>query len=373
MKAVSAWEWTVSIFYALCFAILVILIVTLLLALVAWAIKGCKKKGCCKSTCSPLCPVYLRNPHPDDRVFQLARVDGSTSGSDNSCATGSFTIQRVNSGELLYTVTTPPDTLITDIYVLEVLCENDFPLTLDHCGVDLTQFHHESYLCEETSNVQSFTSTLSQSVSCSTSGRIFVSLLVVFSDSETCDPVQMMTISGHCVKPITLTGNCITPPCPSGSCCDPIVPSFIKLRLPKCRLLESSSTSTNNTTANAAPETTLDSTTLGSTTQQPPTVPAAGAQPASRPAAQPATQLAAQPASQPAAQLASQPATQPATESTAPPTSQPAAQLTAPPATESTAESAAHIAAHTTAQPTTQALDSNINNNNNNNNNSVVV
>lgn len=243
----SAWKWVVSIFYALLFAVIIVVVVTLLLTLVAWAVKACggkKKKGCGNPNCAPVCPVYVRNPKPDDRVFQLARVDGSTSGSANGCATGSFTIQRLNSNQLLYTVTTPADTLITDIYALEVSCENDFPLTLDRCGVDLTQFHHQTFACDSTSNVQTLTSTLSSSIICGGGGgRMLVSLLVIFSDSETCDPVQMMTIVGRAAKPIALTGNCITPPCPTNACCDPIVPNFVQLKLAKCRIPSSSSSS----------------------------------------------------------------------------------------------------------------------------------
>lgn len=256
----ALWDWMVSCFYALIIAIVIILIVTLLLALVAWA-TGCGKKkkrhgGCGKPDCAPLCPVYLRNPHPDDRVFQLARVDGSANGSDNACSTGSFTIQRINSGELLYTVTMPANTFITDIYTLEVACERDFPLTPDGCAVDLTQFHHQTYPCEETSNVQTFTSTLS--LGCNQS-PIFVSILVVFSDSEICDPLQMMTLSGNGTQPITLTGNCITPPCPPESCCDPIVPNFIKLKLPRCRL-DSSSSNTQSTNITSSAATTTEAT-----------------------------------------------------------------------------------------------------------------
>jgi hypothetical protein len=222
-----------SAFYGLVVAILAILLLSVLVALVAWAATragGCdSNKG--SSCCAPACPVWVRNPRPDDRVFMLARVDGSSTGG-NGCATGSFTVQRQSNNQLLYTVTTPPDTFITDIYTLEVRCPGDFPLTPDGCAVDLSAFHHQRYDCATTSNVQLFNSTISAVHTCRC---LDISVLVVFSDSDTCDPLQMMTIAGPGAKPIPLTGDCTTPICPPDSCCDPIVPSFVHAKLPRCR------------------------------------------------------------------------------------------------------------------------------------------
>jgi len=230
-------EWLMSFVCALLIAFAVILVFTLIIAVVAWARQGCcetPKNGCpCPD---PLCPVFVRNPDPDDRTFLLARVDGSVSGTDNLCATGAFTIQRTGENDLLYTVTTPVGTFITDIYTLEVGKPCDFPLTTDGCAVDLTAFHHASYPCDTTSNVRTFTSTITAAAAAARChSTIYTSILVVFStDAETCTPVQMMTLATG--KPITLTGNCVTNPCPADSCCDPIVPNFTKIKIPKCRL-----------------------------------------------------------------------------------------------------------------------------------------
>ena len=227
-QGMSFGAWLVSAFYALIVAILIILAITIIVALVAWAAGNRNQTKCCRK--SQTCPAYILNPCPDKRNFSLARVDGSPTGS-NHCETGSFTIQRTAENELLYTVTTPPDTFITDIYELEVACESDFPLTSDGCAVDLTAFHHQTYSCETTSNVQTGISFINAVQS---RRDIFVSVLVIYSDSDTCTPLRMMTISGPCAKPIILTGSCVTPTCPPESCCDPIIPSFIKVKLPRC-------------------------------------------------------------------------------------------------------------------------------------------
>lgn len=219
-------EWLLTFVYSLLIAIAIVLVLTLIIAAVAWSNQG-SGKNCCPE---PLCPAYILNPHPDARTFLLARVDGSTSGVANLCATGSFTVQRMNNESLLYTVTTPPDTFITDIYTLEVGSECDFPLTADGCAVDLTAYHHQSYACGTTTNVQTFTSTIADlcNKSC-----VNMSILVVMATDDTCDTLQMLTLATG--KPIALSGNCVTNPCPANSCCDPIVPNHTKIHLTRCR------------------------------------------------------------------------------------------------------------------------------------------
>lgn len=238
----NGWGWLVSSFYALVVVIMVILVVTLIAALIAWAAEGCssgkKKRGCCSTRGAPVCPVYIRNPKPDDTTFSLGRADGSSDAS-NGCATGFFTVQRSGPSSLLYTVTTPENTLITDIYTLEVPCEGDFPLTTDGCAVDLSAFHHQTFSCNDTSNQQTFTSPLAASALCNRRGKLLISMLVVFSDDqETCETVQMMTVVGRAAKPIALKENCLIPPCPPEQCCDPVVPNFVRVKLPRCRALE---------------------------------------------------------------------------------------------------------------------------------------
>lgn len=228
-----------SMFSAFMVAVLILVAFIIVISLVSWACgPRTENKKCCSRPTT--CPVFVKNPRPDDKTFSLARVDGSIDGTNN-CSTGSFTLQRTSCNQLLYTVTTPINTSITDIYTLEVACESDFPLTPDGCAVNLTAYNHEIFPCDSTSNVQTLTSTLSDNLACRR--NLFISVLVVFSaNQETCEPLQMMTISGAASKPITLTGSCTTIPCPIQSCCDPIIPSFIKIHLPPCTTISSSPT-----------------------------------------------------------------------------------------------------------------------------------
>jgi hypothetical protein len=228
----TGWLW--SFLYAVLVAFAVVVVFVLIIAVIAWCGGGGRKRGGCRApSCPPLCPVYLRNPEPDDRTFLLARRDGSASGSDNGCATGSFTVQRTGPSELQYTITTPDGTLITDVYTLEVAAPNDFPLTSDGCAVDLTLYRHATFPCDDTSNVQTVVAPLNEGLA-SCREHIYISILVVMSDvPDTCTPLQMMTLrTGH---PVRLTGNCVTPPCAADTCCDPVVPHYARVCLPRCR------------------------------------------------------------------------------------------------------------------------------------------
>lgn len=176
----------------------------------------------------PIGPVFIENPHPDRSLFLLGQIQGA--GSD-SCLTGHFTIKRVGPDSLLYDITLPTSTTITDIYVLESVCESDFPLAADGCAVDLSTFHHENFPCTSSTNHQTIVTKLATPVLCH--NHMLISMIVAYStDLTTCSTVQMMTITNRGAKSITMREDCIVPPCEPNQCCDPIIPNFIRVKLP---------------------------------------------------------------------------------------------------------------------------------------------
>jgi hypothetical protein len=236
MTFLSAFLWAIGSL------IIIVVLVMLIVAGVSWISgrRGGGSGGCCsKPHCAGACPIYLRNPTPVDNLFPLGRVDGSIGG-ENSCATGVMTIQRSANNLLLYNVTTPVGSTLTDIYALEVEFESQFPLTSDGCTVDLTQFKHVTFDCATGANSGTLTSDVS---SLANASHLLIAVVARFSADGSCisDSFQLMTLTGSAANSIPLTGNCITPECAASMCCDPVVPNYMRVQFPKCRVLSISS------------------------------------------------------------------------------------------------------------------------------------